>query len=218
GCRAERLARRRARDDGKSDRLQARGRRRRAHVLRAARRRETQTGLNALSPFLPKSLMGEFAIGQGVPRFEDPRLVQGRGRYIDDVVYPGMAFGVLLRSPHGHAKINSIDVTAAKAAPGVLAVITAADWKNAGLGELPGHGGLKRRDGSPMFKPPYPVLAEDRVRWVGDPIAFVVAETTAQAQDAAELIEIDYEALPAVVSTAEASKPDAAKVWDGCAD
>jgi aerobic carbon-monoxide dehydrogenase large subunit len=162
--------------------------------------------------------MGEFAIGQGVPRFEDPRLVQGRGRYIDDVVYPGMAFGVLLRSPHGHAKIRSIGVAAAKAAPGVLAVITAADWKKAGLGELPGHGGLKRRDGAPMFKPPYPVLAEDRVRWVGDPVAFVVAETTAQAQDAAELIEIDYEPLPAVVSTAEASKPDAAKVWDGCAD
>ncbi|MGH6790570.1 MAG: xanthine dehydrogenase family protein molybdopterin-binding subunit [Pseudolabrys sp.] len=162
--------------------------------------------------------MGEFAIGQGVPRFEDPRLVQGRGRYIDDVVYPGMAFGVLLRSPHGHAKIRSIDVAAAKAAPGVLAVITAADWKKAGLGELPGHGGLKRRDGAPMFKPPYPVLAEDRVRWVGDPVAFVVAETDAQAQDAAELIEIDYEPLPAVVSTAEASKPDAAKVWDGCAD
>ena len=78
--------------------------------------------------------MGEFAIGQGVSRFEDPRLVQGRGRYIDDVVYPGMAFGVVLRSPHGHAKIKAIDTAAAKAAPGVLAVITAADWKKAGLG------------------------------------------------------------------------------------
>ncbi len=162
--------------------------------------------------------MGEFAIGQGVPRFEDPRLVQGRGRYIDDVVYPGMAFGVVLRSPHGHAKIKSLDTAAAKAAPGVLAVITAADWKKAGLGELPSHGGLKRRDGSPMFKPPYPVLAEDRVRWVGDPVAFIVAETNAQAQDAAELVEVDYEALPAVVSTAKAMEPGAAKVWDGCAD
>ena len=162
--------------------------------------------------------MGEFAIGQGVSRFEDPRLVRGGGKYIDDVVYPGMAYGVVLRSPHGHAKIISIDTSAAKAAPGVLAVITAADWKTAGLGELPSHGGLKRRDGSPMFKPSYPVLADDRVRWVGDPVAFVVAETQAQAADAAELIAVDYEPLPAVVSTAKAIEPDAAKVWDGCAD
>jgi aerobic carbon-monoxide dehydrogenase large subunit len=162
--------------------------------------------------------MGEFAIGQGVPRFEDPRLVQGRGRYIDDVVYPGMAFGVVLRSPHGHAKILSIKTDTAKAAPGVLAVITAADWKKAGLGELPSHDGLKRRDGSPMFKPSYPVLAQDRVRWIGDPVAFVVAETAAQAADAVELIEVDYEPLPAVVSTAKATEPAAAKVWEGCAD
>jgi carbon-monoxide dehydrogenase large subunit len=162
--------------------------------------------------------MGEFAIGQGVPRFEDPRLVRGGGRYIDDVVYPGMAFGIMLRSPHGHAKILSIKTDSAKAAPGVLAVITAVDWKKAGLGELPSHTGLKRRDGSPMFKAAYPVLAEDRVRWVGDPIAFVVAETTAQAADAAEMIEVDYEPLPAVVSTAKATEPGSAKVWDGCPD
>ncbi len=162
--------------------------------------------------------MGEFAIGQGVPRFEDPRLVQGRGRYIDDVVYPSMAHGVVLRSPHGHAKIKSIDTKSAQAAPGVLAVLTAADWKKSGFGELPGHGGLKLRDGSPMYKPRYPVLAEDRVRWVGDCVAFVVAETIAQAMDAAELIEVDYEPLPAVVGTADASKPGAPQVWDGCKD
>ena len=83
---------------------------------------------------------------------------------------------------------------------------------------MPSHSGLKRRDGSPMFKAAYPVLAEDRVRWVGDPVAFVVAETAAQAADAAELIEVDYEPLPAVVSTAKATEPGAAKVWDGCAD
>ena len=162
--------------------------------------------------------MGEFAIGQGVPRFEDPRLVRGGGRYIDDVVYPCMAFGVVLRSPHGHAKILSVKTEGARAASGVLAVITAADWKKAGLGELPSHVGLKRRDGSPMFKAAYPVLAEDRVRWVGDPVAFVVAETAAQAADATEMIEVDYEPLPAVVSTAKATEPDAAKVWDGCPD
>jgi len=144
--------------------------------------------------------------------------VQGRGRYIDDVVYPGMAHGVVLRSPHGHARIKSIDTKAAQAAPGVLAVLTAADWKKAGLGDLPGHGGLKLRDGSPMYKPRYPVLAEDRVRWVGDCVAFVVAETVAQAMDAAELVNVDYEPLPAVVSTADASKPGAPQVWEGCKD
>jgi aerobic carbon-monoxide dehydrogenase large subunit len=93
--------------------------------------------------------MGEFGIGQGVPRFEDPRLVRGGGRYVDDIVLSGMAFGVVLRSPHGHAKILSIDTAAAKTAPGVLAVLTAKDWKAAGLGDLPSHSGLKRRDGSP---------------------------------------------------------------------
>ncbi len=112
----------------------------------------------------------------------------------------------------------SIKTDSARTAPGVLAVITAADWKKAGLGELPSHTGLKRRDGAPMFKAAYPVLAEDRVRWVGDPVAFVVAETAAQAADAAELIEVDYEPLPAVVSTAKATEPGAAKVWDGCPD
>jgi carbon-monoxide dehydrogenase large subunit len=162
--------------------------------------------------------MGEFAIGQGVSRFEDPRLVRGGGRYIDDIVYPGMAFGVVLRSPHGHAKILSIKTDTAKVAPGVIQIITAADWKKAGLNELPSHGGLKRRDGSPMFKSAYPVLAQDRVRWIGDPVAFIVAETAAQAADAAELIEVDYEPLPAVVSTAKAMEPGAAKVWEGCDD
>ncbi len=162
--------------------------------------------------------MGEFAIGQGVPRFEDPRLVQGRGRYIDDIVYPGMAFGFVLRSPHGHAKILSIKTDAAKAAPGVIEIITAADWKKAGMGDLPSHGGLKRRDGSPMFKSGYPVLAQERVRWVGDPVAFIVAETAAQAADAAEMVEVDYEPLSAVVSTAKAMEPGAAKVWEGCDD
>src|SRR5512147_2844468 len=97
--------------------------------------------------------MGEFAIGQGVSRFEDPRLVRGGGSYTDDIQMPGMAYGAVLRSPHGNAKIRSIDTSAAKAAPGVLAVITGADWKAAGLGDLPSHPGLKLRDGSPMFKP-----------------------------------------------------------------
>ena len=125
---------------------------------------------------------------------------------------------MVLRSPHAHAKIKSIDTAAAKAAPGVLAVLTAADCEGGRLRRFAGPGGLKRRDGSPMYKPRYPVLAEDRVRWVGDYVAFVVAETVAQAMDAAELIQVDYEPLPAVTSTAEAPKPGAPRVWDDCAD
>jgi carbon-monoxide dehydrogenase large subunit len=162
--------------------------------------------------------MGEFAIGQGVSRFEDPRLIRGGGRYTDDVQLPGMAYGVVLRSPHGNAKIIAIDSAAAKSSPGVRAVITGADWKAAGLGDLPSHSGLKRRDGSPMHKPRYTVLAEDRVRWVGDCVAFVVADTPAQAMDGAEMVQVDYEELPAVVSTAEASTPGGPRVYDDCPD
>jgi carbon-monoxide dehydrogenase large subunit len=162
--------------------------------------------------------MGEFAVGQGVSRFEDPRLIRGGGRYTDDIQLPGMAHGVALRSPHAHAKIRSIDVTAARSAPGVLAVLTASDVKAAGYGDLPVPAGLKRRDGSPMYKPRYPILAEDRVRWVGDSVAFVVAETVALAQDAAELIKVDYEELPAITSTAEAPTADAPRVWEDCPD
>jgi carbon-monoxide dehydrogenase large subunit len=162
--------------------------------------------------------MGEFAIGQGVPRFEDPRLVQGGGRYVDDIKLPGMAYGVVLRSQHAHATINSLDISAAKAAPGVLAVLTAADVKAAGWGDIPVPGGLKRRDGSPMYKPRYPILAETHVRWVGDYVAFVVAETQAQALDAAEMIAVDYDELPAVTSTENAAKPDAPRVWADAPD
>jgi carbon-monoxide dehydrogenase large subunit len=162
--------------------------------------------------------MGEFAIGQGVSRFEDPRLIRGGGHYIDDIKLPGMAHGVVLRSPHAHAKIVSIDTAAAKGAPGVLAVLTAADVKAAGYSDLPVHGGLKLRDGAPMYKPRYPILAEERVRWVGDPVAFVVAETIAQAMDAAETIAVDFEELPCVTFTAQAALPGGPRVWEDCPD
>ena len=160
--------------------------------------------------------MGEFAIGQGVPRFEDPRLVKGAGRYVGDMVLPGMAFGQVLRSPHAHARIRSIDVGAARVAPGVLAVLTGADWQASGFGDLPVPGGLKRRDGSPLYRSPYPALAKERVRWVGDYVAFVVAETSHQALDAAELIEVDYEPLPAITSAVDAVAPGAPLVFDDC--
>src|SRR5437588_7410890 len=159
--------------------------------------------------------MGEFAIGQGVPRFEDPRLLRGGGRYIDDTVLPGMAHGFVLRSPHAHARIRSIDTAKAAAAPGVLAVLTGADWAASGFGDLPVPDGFKRGDGSPMYRPPYPALVKDRVRYVGDYVAFVVAETYRQAMDAAELIEVDYAPLAPVVSTATAPA-GAPLVWDDC--
>ncbi len=162
--------------------------------------------------------MGEFAIGQGVSRFEDPRLVRGAGHYVDDIQLPGMAHGVVLRSPHAHARIKSLDTAAAKAAPGVLAVLTSADIKAAGLSDLPVPGGLKRRDGSAAFKPAYPILAADKVRWVGDSVAFVVAETLAQAMDAAELIAVDYAELPAVTSTEAAASAGGPPVWSECPD
>src|SRR5438876_12121517 len=112
-----------------------------------------------------------------------------------------MAFGTVLRSPHAHARIRAIDTAKARSAPGVLAVLTGADWQASGFGDLPVPGGLTRRDGSPMYRPRYPALVKDCVRWVGDYVAFIVAETMHQAMDAAELIEVDYEPLPAIVST-----------------
>src|ERR1700687_3007315 len=160
--------------------------------------------------------MGEFAIGQPVPRFEDPRLVKGHGRYVADMVFPGMAFGCVLRSPHAHARIRSIDIAKAKSAPGVLAVLTSAEYKAAGFGDLPVPGGLQRRNGVPGYRPRYPALAEDRVRVTGHYVALVVAENYYQAIDAAELIEVDYEPLPAIASTGDATKPGAPLVWDDC--
>jgi carbon-monoxide dehydrogenase large subunit len=162
--------------------------------------------------------MGEFAVGQPVPRFEDPRLLRGGGRYVDDMVLPRMAFGHVLRSPHAHARIRGIDVTRAKAAPGVLAVLTGADWQDSGWGDLPVPDGMRRRGGRPMYRPRFPALTTDRVRWVGDYVAFVVAETKHQAADAAELIEVDYEPLPAIVSTDGAVAAGAPRVWEDCPD
>ncbi|MGD9616443.1 MAG: xanthine dehydrogenase family protein molybdopterin-binding subunit [Alphaproteobacteria bacterium] len=162
--------------------------------------------------------MGEFALGQPVPRFEDPRLLRGGGRYVDDMVLPRMAFGYVLRSPHAHARIRAIDTSRASTAPGVLAVLTGADWRESGWGDLPTPGGLRRRGGAPAYRHPFPALAQDRVRWVGDYVAFIVAETREQAADAAELIAVEYEPLPAVVSSEAALAPDAPRVWADAPD
>ena len=160
--------------------------------------------------------MGQFGIGQAVTRFEDRRLLQGGGRYLDDVNLSGQAYAVIVRSIHAHARIRGVDTRAALKAPGVLAVLTGADVAKDGLGTMQMTLKRKRPDGAPMFAPPHRGLAQDRVRYVGDPIALVVAETRAQAEDAAELVEIDYEPLPAVTSTADAV--GGAPVWDECPD
>ena len=158
--------------------------------------------------------MGEFAIGQSVRREEDPRLLTGGGDFLDDVNLYGQTWGYVLRSPHGSARIRSIDISAAKTAPGVLAVLTGADWAAENYGGMPCEENRKKADGSPMFHPTRPALVTDRVRLVGDYVAFIVAETRLQARDAAELIEVDYEPLPPVTTIEDAIAEGAPAVWD----
>jgi carbon-monoxide dehydrogenase large subunit len=147
-------------------------------------------------------------IGRPVERKEDYRFLTGAGQYTDDITLPQQSYGSFLRSPHAHARIRSIDTAAARAAPGVLAVFTGKDL--AAIGGLPCGWLIKSIDGSPMKEPKHPVLAEDKVRHVGDQVALVVAESVAQAKAAAALIEVDYEPLPAVVDTATAAKAKSA--------
>src|SRR5215217_4284354 len=145
-------------------------------------------------------------IGASVRRKEDQRFVTGRGHYVDDLTRPGQAYATFLRSPHAHANIRSIDTAAAKANPGVLAVLTGEDLAADKVGGLICGWMIHSKDGTPMKAGPHPALAQGKVRYVGDHVAVVVAETLAQAKDAAEAIVVDYEALPAVVDAAEASK------------
>jgi carbon-monoxide dehydrogenase large subunit len=162
--------------------------------------------------------MGQFGIGQGIKRFEDVRLVRGGGRFQADVEVPGQVHAVIVRSPHAHARILGIDAAAARRAPGVLAVFTGADVARDGLGTMKMTLKRTRPDGSPMFAPPHRGLAVERARHVGDPVALVVAETRAQAEDAADLVRVDYEPLPSVTDTALAPQPGSAPVWDECPD
>lgn len=162
--------------------------------------------------------MQEHGIGQPVSRFEDPRLLRGEGRFLGDLHAPGEAHVVLVRSPHAHARIRAINVAEAVAAPGVLGVYTGEDLARDGLGTTAPTLKRLRPDGSAMFWRAHPGLARERVRHVGDPVAVVVAETLALAKDAAERVEVDYEALPAVISAGEALAPGAPAVWDECAD
>jgi carbon-monoxide dehydrogenase large subunit len=157
--------------------------------------------------------MAKFGLSQPVRRVEDPRLLTGRGQYTDDISMPGQTYGVVLRSPHAHARITSLDTAPASAVPGVLAVITGADMRAAGLGEVPCMIPLKSRDGSPRAETPRLALAEGTVRHVGDPVAFVVGETPQAARDGAEAVMVDYDVLPAATDLATAHEPGAPPVW-----
>jgi carbon-monoxide dehydrogenase large subunit len=162
--------------------------------------------------------MGEFGVGQPLERLEDPRLLTGAGRFIDDLALPGQVHLVLVRSPHAHARIRALDLAAARAAPGVLGVLSAEDLLADGLGTSRVTLARRRADGSPMFWRAHPGLAHERVRHVGDPVAAVVAETLARAKDAAERVAVDYEPLPAVADAQAALRSGAPAVWDECPD
>ncbi len=151
-------------------------------------------------------------IGQSVRRKEDLRFITGAGQYTDDINMARQTAGVFLRSPHAHANIRSIDLTKAKAAPGVVAIFTGADLT--GVNGLPCGWLITGTDGKPMNEPPHPVLAQGKVRYVGDQVALVIAETQNQAKDAAELIDVDYEVLPAVVNCVDALKAGAPEIHE----
>ncbi len=158
--------------------------------------------------------LAKFAVGQPVPRSEDPKLVQGKGSYTDDVTLPGQVYAIIVRSRHAHGIIKKIDTAAAKAMPGVLAIYTGADINAGGYGPLKTMMPIKDRSGEMMKVPLRFALATDKVRFVGDPVACVIATTVAQAKDAAEAVEMDITVLPSVTSAREAAKPGAPQIFD----
>jgi len=165
--------------------------------------------MNVVTPFE--------GIGASVRRKEDFRFIQGRGAYTDDAEKPGQLYAWILRSPHAHANIKSIDIAAAAAMPGVVQIYTGADMAKDNVGGLPCGWQIHNKDGSPMAEPPHPVLAQGKVRHVGDPVAVAIAATRQQARDAAEAISVDYEVLPAAATMAAALKPGAAEIHEGVA-
>jgi aerobic carbon-monoxide dehydrogenase large subunit len=160
--------------------------------------------------------MGEFAIGQSVLRREDPRLLRGQGRYFDDLKLADQLYAAIVRSPHAHADIRSIDTRAASQMPGVHAVLTGDDYRADALGSLPSMAPYKKRDGSPMYLPPRPAIAFGRVFHVGHPVAVIVGDTLDRARDAAERVVIDYAPRPAVVSARDAAEKNAPQLYDDC--
>ncbi len=158
--------------------------------------------------------MADTGIGASVRRTEDYRFLIGRGQYTDDINRPGQRYAYILRSPHAHAAITSIDTSQAAAATGVIAVFTGKDMTDAGVGGIPCGWLVTSANGDPMKEPGHPALAVDKVRHVGDQVAIVIAESYRQARDAADLIEVGYQELPAVISMPEAIKDGATQIWD----
>lgn len=156
----------------------------------------------------------KFGIGQAVTRVEDQRFITGHGNYLDDSAPAGCLHGFVLRAPVAHARIAAIDTAAARRAPGVRAVFTGQDWRSAGLGPIPIRAALENVDGSPLTVPPRWPLAVGRVRHAGEGVAFIVADSRRAAEDAAELVEVDYEDLPVVADSVAALEPDAPQLHD----
>src|SRR6185295_3143717 len=159
-----------------------------------------------------RKTMGVEMMGARVARKEDKRFVTGRGRYTDDMTVPGMHFAAFIRSPHAHAKIKSIDTTAAKAMPGVDGILTGTELAADGIGNLICGWMIKSKDGAPMKMGAYPALAKETVRYVGQPFAVVVAATRAQARDAADAVVVDWEELPALIDLNQAIKKGAGQL------
>src|SRR5215831_1025644 len=152
--------------------------------------------------------MSATGVGQSVRRVEDFRFITGYGRYTDDVNLPGQTYAVFVRSPHAHAAIKAIDISTAAKAPGVIAIFTGADLSADKVGTLICGWMIHSKDGSPMKAGIHPALAAKRVRYVGDHVAIVVAETLDQAHQAAELVSVDYEVLSVSVDPGKTQQPD----------
>jgi aerobic carbon-monoxide dehydrogenase large subunit len=170
-----------------------------------------------MDDYIDPTILGtddRFAIGQPVPRSEDPVLLRGEGHYSDDFSLAGQAYAVMVRSHYAHGMIRGIDTAAARTMPGVLAVYTAADLAAGGIGPLPARQIMNNRDGTPMLQPTRYVLATDKVRHVGEPVAAVIAETVAAAKDGAEAVVVDIDPLPAVSEPSEATAPGAPQLYD----
>jgi carbon-monoxide dehydrogenase large subunit len=162
--------------------------------------------------------MGQFGIGQAVTRIEDQRLLTGGGRYTDDLNLDGQAYAFVLRSPFAHAEIAGIDTSAATAADGVLLVLTGEDVAADDIDPMPCMVPITNIDGSERTNTYRPILAQERVRHVGQPVAVVVGETLHQARDAAELIEVDYNELPSATNTFGATQDGAPQLYDDAAN
>ncbi|MDA0703850.1 MAG: xanthine dehydrogenase family protein molybdopterin-binding subunit [Proteobacteria bacterium] len=167
---------------------------------------------------MPDAGLPNIGQGQSPRRREDARLLAGAGRYTGDVTPPRTAHAAIVRSPHPHARLLALDVSAASGMPGVLGAYTAGDLAADGVRPMPCIDLILNRDGSPCAAPPYPVLAEGRVRFVGQPVALVVAETLDQARDAAEAVAVDYDPLPAITDPRAAIGAGAPRIWDEASD